>query len=153
MIRLIYCLKTGLQYQSRLLLFVRYMIVSRMVEGFDYAYSNYAAYARLKDDGLTVWHPAFLKLERTLDACASVYAAFCKRYQSKAKPNPRSRWGVWQLWGSSARKVIRRAFSTMDLGSERTRLTSLVDRTPLASKRLASSSRSRGSGCQDKLGS
>ena len=69
-----------------------------MIEGFDYAYSNYAAYARLKDDGLTVWHPAFLKLERTLDACASVYAAFCKRYQSKAKPNLRSRWGVWQLW-------------------------------------------------------
>ncbi len=73
-------------------------LAAKMVEGFDYAYSNYASYARLKDDGLTVWHPAFLKLERSLDACASVYAAFCQRYQSKPKPNPRSRWGVWQLW-------------------------------------------------------
>lgn len=69
-------------------------LAAKMVESFDYTYSNYAAYARLKDDGLTAWHPAFFKLERTLDACASVYAAFCERYQSKAKSNPRSRWGV-----------------------------------------------------------
>ena len=83
-------------------------LAAKMLEGFDYAYSNYASYARLKDDGLTVWHPAFLKLERSLDACVSVYAAFCKRYQSKAKPNPRSRWGVWQLW----QEVNKRTKST-----------------------------------------
>ena len=83
-------------------------LAAKMLEGFDYAYSNYASYARLKDDGLTVWHPAFLKLERSLDACASVYAAFCRRYQSKPKPNPRSRWGVWQLW----QEVNKRTKST-----------------------------------------
>ena len=92
-------------------------LAAKMVEGFDYAYSNYAAYARLKDDGLTVWHPAFLKLERTLDACASVYAAFCKRYQSKPKPNPRSRWGVWQLWRevNKSTKSTKRASAQADL--------------------------------------
>ena len=64
--------------------------------------------AQINNDGLTVWHPAFLKLERSLDACASVYAAFCRRYQSKPKPNPRSRWGVWQLW----QEVNKRTKST-----------------------------------------
>ena len=60
---------------------------------------------------------AFLKLERTLDACASVYAAFCKRYQSKAKPNPRSRWGVWQLWRevNKSTKSTKRASAQADL--------------------------------------
>jgi putative transposase len=34
--------------------------------GFFYDFSNYGSYERLTDDGLTQWHPAFLRLGNTL---------------------------------------------------------------------------------------
>ena len=44
------------------------------LQGFFHSYSNYGIYARPNaDDGLTEWHPAFLLLGQTLDACADRY--------------------------------------------------------------------------------
>jgi len=63
--------------------------------GYFYDYSNYGAYARLADDGLTEWHPAFLRLGATLEECARKYRQFCQRYKPKPKP-PRRKFA----WGS-----------------------------------------------------
>ncbi len=54
--------------------------------GFGYRYSNYATYEKLTDDQLTEWHPAFLRMGRSLDECAARYRAFCGgcRIQTKA---------------------------------------------------------------------
>ncbi len=40
---------------------------------FFYDFSNYGSYERLTDDGLTQWHPAFLKLGDSLEECARKY--------------------------------------------------------------------------------
>jgi hypothetical protein len=47
-----------------------------MIKDYAYAYSNYRSYARPADDGLSVWHPAYLRLAPTLDHCARRYAQF-----------------------------------------------------------------------------
>ena len=41
-----------------------------MTEGYEYAYSNYRSYVRPAEDGLSAWHPAYLRLGQTLDHCA-----------------------------------------------------------------------------------
>ncbi len=69
-----------------------------MIAGYDYAYSNYRSYARPADDGLSAWHPAYLRLDLTLDGCARRYERFCRRYRPEAKEQRRSRWGGWRLW-------------------------------------------------------
>ena len=69
-----------------------------MIAGYDYAYSNYRSYARPADDGLSAWHPAYLRLDLTLDGCARRYEQFCRRYRPEAKEQRRSRWGGWRLW-------------------------------------------------------
>ena len=78
-----------------------------MIAGDEYAYSNYRSYARPADDGLSAWHPAYLRLGSTLDGCARRYEQFCRRYRPEAKEQRRSRWGGWRLWreieGSAAR--------------------------------------------------
>jgi putative transposase len=56
-----------------------------MQQGFFYDFSNYGIYDRLGDDGLTQWHPAFLKLGKTLDECAKKYRGFCKKYKASAE--------------------------------------------------------------------
>ena len=66
--------------------------------GYDYAYSNYRSYARPADDGLSAWHPAYLRLATTLDRCAQRYEQFCRRYRSAAKQPRWPRWGGWRLW-------------------------------------------------------
>jgi putative transposase len=71
---------------------------ARMAEGFDWPYGNYAAYACAADDGLSVWHPAYLRLGPTLDICARRYRLFCRRYRPEPKAQPRPRWGGWRLW-------------------------------------------------------
>ena len=70
-----------------------------MRQSWGYRYSNYAAYERLRDDGLTEWHPAFLRLADSLDACAHYYRRYCRGYQSRVhKPSGRrSHWGTRQL--------------------------------------------------------
>ena len=68
--------------------------------GFTYAFSNYGCYARLTDDGLTEWHPAFLSLAETLEGCAYYYREFCKRYTPrKKKTTARQNWGSRFLKG------------------------------------------------------
>ena len=69
-----------------------------MIVGDEYAYSNYRSYARPADDGLSAWHPAYLRLGRTLDGCARRYGQFCRRYRPEAKEQRRSGWGGWRLW-------------------------------------------------------
>ena len=43
---------------------------AHMTEGYEYAYSNYRSYVRPAEDGLSAWHPAYLRLGQTLDHCA-----------------------------------------------------------------------------------
>jgi len=69
-----------------------------MMAGYDYGYSNYRSYARPADDGLSAWHPAYLRLGATLDDCARRYEHFCRRYRPEPREQRRSRWGGWQLW-------------------------------------------------------
>jgi putative transposase len=64
-----------------------------MQQGFFYDYSNYGSYARLSNDGITQWHPAFLALGATLDICAAVYRKFCKKYKPQPKPEKKNYWG------------------------------------------------------------
>lgn len=64
-----------------------------MQQGFFYDFSNYGSYARLTDDGLTQWHPAFLELADNLDGCAEKYKNFCNRYKPRTKSDRRSHWG------------------------------------------------------------
>ena len=70
-----------------------------MQQGFFYDFSNYGVHDRLRDDGITQWHPAFLKLGRTLDECAAKYRGFCKKYRPQAKPEKRNHWGSRLLAG------------------------------------------------------
>ncbi|MGB7440134.1 MAG: transposase [Coleofasciculaceae cyanobacterium] len=62
-------------------------------QGFFYDFSNYGMHDRLSNDGLTEWHPAFLKLGKTLDECAKKYRGFCRKYKPKPKPEKRYHWG------------------------------------------------------------
>ena len=73
---------------------------------FFYRYSNYASYARLSEDGLTQWHPAFLTLAETLDECSARYRNFCRQYRPETKPKPRdtSGWGSQRLPQLSRRR-------------------------------------------------
>jgi len=55
-----------------------------MQQGFFYDFSNYGSYARLTDDGLTQWHPAFLELADRKDGCAVPIGAAisCQRFSN-----------------------------------------------------------------------
>ncbi|CAN1210938.1 Transposase IS200-like domain-containing protein [Tumidithrix helvetica PCC 7403] len=64
-----------------------------MQQGFFYEFSNYGIHDRLGDDGLTQWHPAFLQLGTTLEACAAKYRLFCQKYKPKPKPERTNHWG------------------------------------------------------------
>ena len=69
-----------------------------MIQGDAYAYSNFRCYARPADDGLSTWHPAYLRLGPTLERCARSYALFCRRYKPGPKKPSWPRWGGWRLW-------------------------------------------------------
>jgi hypothetical protein len=61
--------------------------------------SNYRSYARPADDGLSAWHPAYLRLGPTLDHCARSYEQFCLALSIRAEAEPSwPRWGGWRLW-------------------------------------------------------
>ena len=69
-------------------------IAAAMCKGYSYRYSNYGTYERLSDDGITEWHPAFLRLGESLDECAQRYRQFCRQYQPTRKVGDRrSAWG------------------------------------------------------------
>ncbi len=61
--------------------------------GFGYRYSNYATYEKLTDDQLTEWHPAFLRMGRSLDECAAKYRAFCSGCRIETKAGGRRSFG------------------------------------------------------------
>lgn len=67
---------------------------ANMQQGFFYDFSNYGSYDRLQEDGLTEWHPAFLRLGATLDLCAAIYRKFCVRYKPQSKPPSKNHWGT-----------------------------------------------------------
>ena len=73
-------------------------LAASLVRGFRYRYADYASYADARPDGLTDWHPAFLRLDTTLAACARRYVLFCRRYRPMAKPARPDRWGHRRLW-------------------------------------------------------
>ena len=54
---------------------------------------TYGSYERLTDDGLTQWHPAFLRLGSSLEECAQKYKGFCNRYKPKSKSPRKCHWG------------------------------------------------------------
>lgn len=73
---------------------------AKMRSTFFYDFSNYGSYERLTDDGLTQWHPAFLKLGDSLEECARKYKGFCQKYKPKEKNTAtRCHWGSKLLAG------------------------------------------------------
>jgi putative transposase len=72
---------------------------AKMRSTFFYEFSNYGSYEKLTNDGLTQWHPAFLRLGTTLEDCAQKYRGFCSRYQPKSKPAKKCPWGSRLLAG------------------------------------------------------
>ncbi|NEQ54943.1 MAG: transposase [Leptolyngbya sp. SIO3F4] len=75
-----------------------------MQSGWFYDFSNYGVYDRLLPDGISQWHPAFLTLGITLDACAAAYRQFCKRYRPRPKSEIKRTWGKQMLAGLKLRK-------------------------------------------------
>lgn len=72
---------------------------ANMQQGFFYDFSNYGIYDRLANDGITEWHPAFMKLGEDLEDCAEKYRGFCRHYKLRPKPEKRRRWGSKVLNG------------------------------------------------------
>ena len=68
-------------------------------QGYFYDFSNYGIHDRLSHDGITQWHPAFLALGKTLDACAAAYRKFCKKYRPLPKSEKKNHWGSRLLSG------------------------------------------------------
>ena len=62
-------------------------LTAGLAPGFRYRYANYASYADARMDGLTDWHPAYLRLGPSLAVCARNYTFFCRRYRPTEKPN------------------------------------------------------------------
>lgn len=91
-----YCNGFPLTDKQRALNTLRYIHgnpkTARMRQGFFYDFSNYGTYDRLTDDGLAQWHPAFLKLGKTLDECAKRYRGFTSAIQAHNKAI-KSDWG------------------------------------------------------------
>ena len=83
--------------------------VAGVTRSFIYRYSNYGIYAKLSDDRLTTWHPAFLELGDTLEKCASRYRWFCLKYRSQKKAGGRrTHWGRRMLPESPGRSQSQR---------------------------------------------
>lgn len=80
-----------------------------MQQGFFYDFSNYGIHDRLGDDGITQWHPAFLALGKTLDACAAAYRKFCKQYRPKPKSESKNHWGSRLLVGLKVKGKSKKA--------------------------------------------
>ena len=72
---------------------------AKMRQSFFYDFSNYGSYERLTDDGLTQWHPAFLRLGNSLEECARKYKGFCQKYKPKEKNPSQYHWGSKLLAG------------------------------------------------------
>jgi putative transposase len=84
---------------------------ANMQQGWFFDFSNYGTYERLTSDGMTQWHPAFLKLGATLDLCAEAYGKFCKQYKPKPKPEKRNHWGSKLLEKIKERNRVKKRAS------------------------------------------
>ncbi len=82
---------------------------ANMQQGWFYDFSNYGSYERLKTDGITQWHPAFLALGVSLELCAARYRQFCQRYRPQPKPEKRNHWGSKLLAKLRARGKPKKA--------------------------------------------
>ena len=92
-------------------------------KGFFDPYSNYGHYIRLQSDGISEWHPAFLKLSTTLDGCARSYEHFCKHYRHKSKAAPKCHWGS---------RMLKRLVSSAKTRSKKQRVSPGQQRLPWA---------------------
>lgn len=72
---------------------------AKIRHSFFYDFSNYGSYERLTNDGLTQWHPTFLRLGSTLEECAKKYKGFCQKYKPKEKNPSKCHWGSRLLAG------------------------------------------------------
>jgi putative transposase len=78
--------------------------------GFRHEFTNYGSYASGAADGITTWHPQFLRLGRSLEECAVRYRRFCRRYRPADKPDSRSiGWGGRSLLGGLMGEMARKA--------------------------------------------
>jgi hypothetical protein len=71
-----------------------------MRKGYFYAYSNYGIYDRLTDDGLTEWHPVFLSMGQSLDACQKRYQRIphgCFLFVSRSKHKSNHKPQGWEV--------------------------------------------------------
>jgi len=66
-------------------------------KGFYDAYSNYGHDGRLECDGISEWHPSFLKLASSLKGCSKRYARFCQKYHHHSKGGAKCHWGSRML--------------------------------------------------------
>jgi putative transposase len=79
-------------------------------KGFRDEFSNYGSYASGRDDGLTSWHPQYLRLGGSLEECASRYQQFCLRYRPSPKPDITSvGWGRRTVLRGLASELHRKA--------------------------------------------
>ena len=62
-------------------------------KGFYDPYPNYGHYGRLECDGISEWHPSFLKLASTLKGCSMRCQNFCQQYHNHAKGASKCHWG------------------------------------------------------------
>ena len=77
--------------------------------GFRHEFTNYGSYASGTADGITTWHPQFLRLGRSLEECAVRYRRFCRRYRPADKPESRSiGWGGRSLLGGLMGEMARK---------------------------------------------
>ena len=61
-------------------------------KGFYDPYSNYGHYGRLEGDGLSEWHPSFLRLASSLWDCSRRYEWFCQQHRYHAKGVSKCHW-------------------------------------------------------------
>ena len=66
-------------------------------KGFYDPYSNSGHYGRLECDGISEWHPSFLKLASNLKGCSRRYERFCQKYCHYAKRGAKCHWGSRML--------------------------------------------------------
>ena len=78
--------------------------------GFRHEFTNYGSYASGTADGITTWHPQFLRLGRSMEECAVRYRRFCRRYRPADKSERGSiGWGGRTLLGGLMGEMARKA--------------------------------------------
>jgi putative transposase len=102
------------QDQRHVLNVLRYIhgnpMAAKVRKGFRDPSTNYGSYVDGCEDGLTSWHPQFLRLGRSLAECCHRYRRFCARYRATEKKHPvAADWGRRVLAGVRS-ECDRRAY-------------------------------------------